>query len=209
MEKIKKLLLENKAWAKNKVEMDPEFFSKMAKEQHPDYLFIGCVDSRVHPAEMTNIAPGQMLVHRNIANLVVHTDTNLMSVLHFAVEILKVSHIMVCGHYNCGGVKAAVSNQSLGMIDDWVRNIKDVYFQYKEDMDSIADKEDRLNRLVELSVQKQVLNIAHTAVIQKSWKERKYPHIHGWVYDINVGILEEIATVGPDTDISDVYKYTI
>jgi carbonic anhydrase len=209
MDKIKKLLLENKAWAQSKKDQDNEYFTKMAKDQSPTYLWIGCADSRVPPSEITNSDPGEMFVHRNIANLVIHTDSNLMSVLQYAVEALKVPHIIVCGHYNCGGVKAALSHQSLGLIDNWVRNIKDVLFTHKVEIDGIQSEADKVNRLVELSVQRQIRNVAHTAVVQKAWKEGQYPIIHGWVYDLNSGELKMIETINPNVEIDSVYKYDL
>jgi carbonic anhydrase len=207
MQAIKQLLLENKAWARGKLDNDPEFFKKGAKEQKPDYLWIGCSDSRVHPSELTNTDPGQIFVHRNIANLVVHTDLNLQSVLSFAVHNLKVNHIIVCGHYNCGGVKAALSNQSLGLIDHWVRNIKEVYFTNKLVIDSVKDATDRVNKLVELSVIKQVEHLAHSSIVQAEWKNRPYPYIHGWIYDLNTGLLKELVTISPDSQLDSAFSY--
>ena len=148
-----------------------------------------------------------MFVHRNIANLVIHTDMNFLSVLQFAVENLKVPHIVICGHYNCGGVKAALSTQNLGIIDNWVRNIKDTHFTHKVEVDSIREEGSRVNRLVELNVIEQVKNLAHTSIIQKSWKGRKYPYIHGWVYDINTGLLKQLLTLDPDTNVDSAYRY--
>lgn len=207
MDKIKKLLLENKAWAQSKVEVDKEYFSKMAVDQKPEYLWIGCSDSRVPPSEITNTDPGEMFVHRNIANLVVHTDMNFLSVLQFAVESLKVRHIIVCGHYNCGGVKAALLQKSIGLIDNWVRNIKDTYFYHKVEIDAVKDEMGKVNRLVELSVISQVRNLAHTSIIQGAWKNFHQPYIHGWVYDINTGLLKQLITLEPDTHIDSVYRY--
>jgi carbonic anhydrase len=207
MDKIKKILLENKAWAQSRIENNPDYFKNMAQDQNPTYLWIGCADSRVPPSEITNTDPGEMFVHRNIANLVIHTDSNLMSVIQYAVEALKVPHIIVCGHYNCGGVKAALSQQSLGMIDNWVRNIKDVLFTNKVEINGLATEAEKVNRLVELSVQKQIRNVAHTAIVQKAWKERQYPIIHGWVYDLSSGQLKIIETITPDTVLDDSYRY--
>jgi carbonic anhydrase len=207
MDSIRKLLLENKAWAQSKLDADQEYFSKMAKDQKPDYLWIGCSDSRVPPSEITNTDPGEMFVHRNIANLVVHTDMNFLSVLQYAVENLEVKHVIVCGHYNCGGVRAALSHQSLGLINNWVRNIKDTYFSHKVEVDSIRDSNLQVNRLVELSVVEQVKNLAHTSIIQRAWHERKFPAIHGWVYDINTGLLKQLISVDPDTVIDSAYRY--
>lgn len=207
MDKIKRILLENKAWAQSRIENNPDYFKNMAQDQNPTYLWIGCADSRVPPSEITNTDPGEMFVHRNIANLVIHTDSNLMSVIQYAVEALKVPHIIVCGHYGCGGVKAALSQQSLGMIDNWVRNIKDVLFTNKVEINSLASETERVNRLVELSVQTQIRNVAHTAIVQKAWKDRQYPIIHGWVYDLATGQLKTIETITPDTKLEDSYRY--
>lgn len=207
METIKKLLLENKAWAQSKRDADQDYFTKMAKDQNPEYLWIGCSDSRVPPSEITNTDPGEMFVHRNIANLVVHTDMNFLSVLQYAVENLKVRHVIVCGHYNCGGVKAALSNQSLGLINNWVRNIKDTYFTHKVEVDGVRDATDRVNRLVELNVIEQAKNLLHTSIIQRAWHERQYPIIHGWVYDLNSGLLKQLITLDSNTSIDSAYRF--
>jgi len=207
MERIKSLLLENKAWAQSKIDINPDYFKDMAKDQNPEYLWIGCSDSRVPESEITNSRPGQIFVHRNIANLVIHTDTNFLSVLSYAVNNLKVPHIIVCGHYNCGGVRAALMNSSFGLIDNWVRNIKDTYFNYKLEIDSIKSEMDRVNKLVEFNVIEQVRNLSHTSIIQEAWHKRNFPHIHGWVYDLNQGRLKELITLGPDAVIDPVYKY--
>ncbi len=207
MDTIKKLLLENKAWAQSKTDLDPDYFTKMAKDQSPTYLWIGCSDSRVPPSEITNTDPGDMFVHRNIANLVVHTDINFLSVLQYAVETLKVKHVIVCGHYNCGGVRAALSHQSLGLINNWVRNIKDVYFTHKAKIEVESNDADKLNRLVELNVREQVYNLLHTSIIQGAWHKFQMPHIHGWVYDINTGHIKEILTVKPGDTVDSAYRY--
>lgn len=207
MDKIKRLMLENKAWAQSKIDIDQDYFSKMAKDQKPEYLWIGCSDSRVPPSEITNTDPGEMFVHRNIANLVIHTDMNFLSVLQYAVEALKVRHVIVCGHYNCGGVKAAISHQSLGLIDNWIRNIEDTYFSHKVEVDSIKDEMSKVNKLVELNVIEQVRNLAHTSIIQKAWKNLQQPFVHGWVYDINTGLLKQLITLEPDTHIDSAYRY--
>ncbi|HXH73833.1 MAG TPA: carbonate dehydratase [Bacteriovoracaceae bacterium] len=208
MDKIKILLLENKAWAQSRKDIDPDYYSKMAIDQKPKYLWIGCADSRVPPSEITNTDPGEMFVHRNIANLVVHTDTNLLSVLQYAVEVLKIPHIIVCGHYNCGGVRAALMNQSYGLIDNWVRNIKDTLFHHKDEIEKIDGEWNKVNKLVEINVVEQVKNVAHTAIVQKAWKEGQYPMIHGWVYDLNTGLLKQVTTITPESDMDKIYKYT-
>ncbi len=209
MNKINRLLLENQAWAQGKLQLDPDFFTNMAKDQKPDYLWIGCSDSRVDPNELTNTAPGEMFVHRNVANLVVHTDLNLLSVLQYAVEALGVEHVIVCGHYNCGGVRAALSPQSLGVIDHWIKNIKDTYATHKVEIDQIEKESDRVNKLVELNVIQQVKNIAHTSIIQHAWKKRQgYPILHGWVYDLAGGRLKPISTVNSADGIDHAHKYS-
>lgn len=208
MEIIKKILLENKAWAKSKKDIDPNYFQNMSKDQKPTFLWIGCADSRVPPSEITNTNPGDMFVHRNIANLVVHTDSNLLSVMQYAVEALKVPHIIVCGHYNCGGVKAALSQQSLGLIDHWIRNIKDVAHLNSAELKKIDNETERVNRLVELNVLQQVKNISHSSIIQKAWKERgEYPIIHGWVYDLCSGQLKILNTVTPTDELAREFFY--
>lgn len=207
MEKIKHLLLENKAWASSKVDVNKNYFVDMAKDQSPEFLWIGCSDSRVPESEITNSTPGEIFVHRNIANLVVHTDTNFLSVLSYAVENLKVPHVIVCGHYNCGGVRAALSHGHLGLIDNWVRNIKDTYFTHKREIDLVKGETDKVNRLVELSVLEQVKNLSHTSIIQKAWHTRQAPHIHGWVYDLSTGMLKELVHLEPGSPIDPAYRY--
>jgi carbonic anhydrase len=207
MEKIRKLLLENKAWAQSKVDIDEKYFSNMAMDQSPEYLWIGCSDSRVPESEITNSTPGDIFVHRNIANLVIHTDINFLSVLNYAVNYLKVPHIIVCGHYNCGGVKAALSQSNFGLINNWVRNIKDTYFSNKVEIEKIPDEKGRVNKLVELNVVAQVQNLSRTSIIQEAWHNNQPLHIHGWVYDLNTGKLNELISLHPDTEIDSAYKY--
>lgn len=209
MENIKKLLLENSAWAKSKTILDQDYFKNMAKDQKPEYLWIGCSDSRVPESEITNSDPGQMFVHRNIANLVVHTDINLLSVLQYAVEALKVKHVIVCGHYNCGGVKAAMSQMNLGLLNNWIRNIKDVYSTNLETFKQIPDETERVNKLVELNVAEQVRNLLHTSIIQNAWKDHDGPILHGWVYDLKTGLLKDLIKIAPGHQIDEVYKYEL
>lgn len=207
MEAYKKLLLENKAWAKEKVEYDPEFFSRLSNIQTPEFLWIGCSDSRVPANEITGTHPGEIFVHRNIANMVVHTDLNLLSVLQYAVEVLKVKHIIVCGHYGCGGVKAAIGNKSIGIINKWLRNIKDVYRIHEDELKAIDNENSRVNRLVELNVEEQVMNLAKTSIVQKAWKENGYPHLHGWVYDLNDGIIKPVCEMESGSRLDHIYEY--
>jgi carbonic anhydrase len=208
MKPYEKLLLENKAWAAEKVEDDPEFFKRLEHIQSPEYLWIGCSDSRVPANEITGTQPGEIFVHRNIANMVVHTDLNLLSVLQYAVEVLKVKHIIVCGHYGCGGVKAAMTNHSFGIINKWLRNIKDVYRFHRETLDLLSyENGDRLNKLIELNVQEQVINLAKTSIVQKAWKDNHYPHLHGWVYGLNNGLIKPIFEMEAGTHIDPLYEF--
>lgn len=208
MQNYEKLLLENKAWAREKIQEDPTFFKSLAKLQTPEFLWIGCSDSRVPANEITGTNPGEIFVHRNIANMVVHTDMNLLSVLEYAVNHLKVKHIIVCGHYGCGGVIASMNNHSYGLLNKWLRNIKDVYRMHRKEIDAISNEEGRTNKLVELNVAEQVLNLAKTSIVQKAWKERNYPHIHGWVYGLANGIIKAICDIPPHTHLDPLYEFT-
>ncbi len=207
MKSYEKLLLENKAWASEKVTEDPDYFNRLVELQTPEFLWIGCSDSRVPANEITGTQPGEIFVHRNIANMVIHTDLNLLSVLEYAVNVLKVRHIIVCGHYGCGGVKTAMTRHSVGLINKWLRNIKDVYRFHREEIDGIKDENLRVNRLVELNVQEQVMNLAKTSLIQRTWKERQAPHLHGWVYDLKDGIIKPVMEMAPGHKIDDLYEY--
>jgi carbonic anhydrase len=207
MKSYEKLLLENKAWARERIQADPHFFEKLQHIQTPEFLWIGCSDSRVPANEITGTQPGEIFVQRNIANMVVHTDLNLLSVLDYAVTHLKVKHIIVCGHYGCGGVKAAMSHHNMGIINKWLRNIKDVYRIHEEELIAIKDEEERVNRLVELNVQEQVLNLAKTSIVQKAWKYEGRPHLHGWVYSLANGILKPIYDMPPGTRLAHIYEY--
>src|SRR3954447_9866519 len=208
MTSYQKLLLENKAWAKEKVEDDPEFFSRLAHIQTPEFLWIGCSDSRVPANEITGTQPGEIFVHRNIANLVINTDVNMLSVLEYAVEVLKVKHVIVCGHYGCGGVKAALTNHDYKQVlNMWLRNIKDIYRLHRQEMESLPEGEERVNRLIELTVKEQVMNLAKTSIIQKAWKEENRPHLHGWVYSLKNGIINPIFEMEAGTHIDPVYEY--
>ena len=189
MEIISKIFLENKAWAADKIHMDRDYFNKLALIQEPDFLWIGCSDSRVPANEITNTEPGEMFVHRNIANVVDLHDINLMSVMQYAVEYLKIKHIIVCGHYGCGGIKAAMTNDSFGNMDVWLKKIKDVHTTYASEVDSIINEEDRLKKMVELNVQAGVLKIQSSELI----KANPSIIVHGWVYDLHDGILHRIA----------------
>lgn len=207
MNSFEKLLLENKAWAREKIQADPDYFKRLANIQKPEFLWIGCSDSRVPANEITGTEPGEIFVHRNIANMVVHTDLNLLSVLDYAVEVLHVKHIIVCGHYGCGGVKAALSHHNMGIINKWLRNIKDVYRYHDEEIDNIKDEEQKVNRLVELNVQEQVMNLAKTSIVQKAWKYEQRPHLHGWVYGLANGLLKPVFDMPPGTGMEHIYVY--
>lgn len=194
MKIYEKLLLENKAWASEKVQDDPEYFSRLADIQKPDFLWIGCSDSRVPANEITNTQPGEIFVHRNIANVVVHTDLNCLSVIQFAVEVLKIKHIIVCGHYGCGGIKAAMGNQEHGLIDNWLRHIKDVYHNHRTRIESYDSDVSKFNLLCELNVVEQVSNVCHTTIVQNAWKSGQELAVHGWIYAIETGLLKDLDT---------------
>lgn len=197
MHSFEKLLLENKAWAAEMVQDDPTFFKRLENIQKPEFLWIGCSDSRVPANEITNTLPGEIFVHRNIANLVVEDDVNCLSVLEYAVVHLKVKHVIVCGHYNCGGVKAAMMDQSFGIIDKWIIGIKELYNENREEIDALENETDRVNLLVEHNVRKQALNLAKTLTIQKTWAREERPTIHGWVYGLKDGLIKQVLTLAP------------
>lgn len=193
MEKSYKRLLENnKAWSKIQKTNDAEYFNELSKGQSPEYLWIGCSDSRVPAEQITGTSPGELFVHRNIANMVVHTDMNLLSVLSYAVEVLKVKHIIVCGHYGCGGVKAAMGNKQFGLIDNWLRHIKDAYRMHYPELDSIKDEDERWRRFVEVNVEEQVNALGKTTIVQNAWSNNQPLHIHGWVFDLNSGLINDL-----------------
>jgi carbonic anhydrase len=200
MKTVKNLLENNKEWAKKIKESDPEFFSKLSLQQYPEYLWIGCSDSRVPATEIVDLLPGEIFVHRNIANLVVHTDLNCLSVIQFAVEVLKVKHIIVCGHYGCGGVKAALSNNEFGLIDNWLRNIKDLYRLHKDKLDAIEDCDKKTDLMCELNVIEQVANVCHTTIVQNAWKSGQDLSVHGLIYGINDGILKDLGVCVTDAN---------
>ena len=206
MRNYDRLLLENKAWAAEKLQDNPEYFSRLAHLQTPEFLWIGCSDSRVPANEITGTHPGEIFVHRNIANMVVHTDLNMLSVLQYAVEVLKVKHVIVCGHYGCGGVKAAMGSHSYGIINKWLRNIKDVYRFHRAEIEGL-DEDAKVDKLIELNVKEQVLNLAKTSIIQHSWKENKYPHLHGWVYGLDNGLIKSILEMPAGTHIDPLYEF--
>lgn len=208
MKTYEKLLLENKAWAKEKVEEDPAYFDRLSQLQTPEFFWIGCSDSRVPANQITNTQPGEIFVHRNVANMVVHTDVNLLSALDYAVSYLKVKHVIVCGHYGCGGIKAAMTNQDYKQVlNMWLRNIKDVYRMHRDELDGFTNEENKFDRLVELNVQEQVMHLAKTSIIQRAWKNEQRPDLHGWVYGLKDGIINSVFEMKAGTHIDPLYEY--
>jgi carbonic anhydrase len=208
MDPIDKLLLANKAWAAEKKADDPEYFKELALIQKPEFLWIGCSDSRVPANEITGTQPGEIFVHRNIANMVVHTDVNLLSVLEFAVAHIKVKQVIVCGHYGCGGIKAAMTNHDFKQVlNMWLRNIKDVYRLHRDELEAISDAEKREDRLTELNVQEQVLHLAKTSIIQRAWQHHQAPDLHGLVYGLKDGLLKTVFTMTANSPVDPLYSY--
>jgi carbonic anhydrase len=207
MKEYKKLLLSNKAWASERLAVDENYFENLSQDQNPLFLWIGCADSRVPAEEITHADPGEIFVHRNVANMVVHTDINLLSVLQYAVEVLEVKHIIVCGHYNCGGVRAAMTNTDYGLINKWLRNIKEVYEKHFDQLTNIENEQERFNALVELNVAEQIKNLAKTTIVQKAWANRSFPHLHGWVFDIQHGEIKEVLNINAGEWQSPVFTY--
>jgi carbonic anhydrase len=208
MRPYESLLSENKAWAAEMQKTNPDFFKKLSELQTPDYLWIGCSDSRVPANQITGTLPGEIFVHRNVANLVVNTDVNVLSVLDYAVNHLKVKHVIVCGHYGCGGIKAAITRQDFKpVLNMWLRNIKDVYRIHRSQLDLIFDPEEKANRMVELNVMEQVFNLAKTSIIQRAWKNEQRPDLHGWVYGLKDGLIKPVYEMNAGTDLDDLYEY--
>ena len=201
------LLEGNKHWVEKRLQQDPLYFEKLSQGQSPQFLWIGCSDSRVPANEITDTRPGDIFVHRNIANMVVHSDMNLLSVLDYAVNILHVKHVIVCGHYGCGGVKAAMENEQFGLVDNWLRFIKDVYRTHSTELDGIADREERFDRFVELNVIEQVLDLSKTTIIQNAWNKRNSPKIHGWVYSLKSGLIKDLeVSLDSELQIPHIYR---
>jgi len=198
--KLKTLFKQNEAWANRMLESDPNFFSDLSKQQTPDYLWIGCSDSRVSANQVVDLKPGEVFVHRNIANLVVHTDLNCLSVIQFAVNVLNVKHIIVCGHYGCGGIKAAFEGNEHGLIDNWLRHIKDVYRWHKKEIDAQPTEKAKLDLLCEKNIIEQVANVCHSTIVQHAWKDNKNLTVHGWIYSIENGLLKALDCEVSDTD---------
>lgn len=192
MSDLRHLLQNNKVWAERLKTHDPEFFQNLARQQSPAYLWIGCSDSRMPATQLVGLQPGDLFVHRNVANVVVHTDFNCLSVMQFAVDVLKISHIIVCGHYGCGGVQAAMQNLKLGLIDNWLRHVQDVMHSYETILSRIEDEDKRLSRLCELNVIEQVLNVGRTTIVQNAWEGGRDLTVHGWVYGLEDGLLRDL-----------------
>lgn len=203
----KKILDNNKTWVESQLALDSEYFKDLAKGQSPHLLWIGCSDSRVPANEIIGAKPGEVFVHRNIANMVVHSDMNMLSVLDYAVNVLKVKHVLVCGHYGCGGVKAAMGNDSIGIIDNWIRHIKDVYRLHNEYLDSIENEEDRFNTFVEINVKEQVYDLAKTSIVQAAWRSGQELTLHGWAYGLNSGYVTDLdVNISSNQDLDEVYR---
>ena len=203
----KKILDNNKRWVEESLELDPNYFEDLAKGQTPPLLWIGCSDSRVPANEIIGAKPGEVFVHRNIANMVIHSDMNMLSVLDYAVNVLKVKHIIVCGHYGCGGVQAAMNNQSIGIIDNWIRHIKDIYRLHKTYLDGIEDETERFNAFVEVNVKEQVFDLAKTSIVQSAWNSGQELTLHGWAYGLNSGFVTDLdVNFSSDVDLDEVYQ---
>ncbi len=207
MKKLKILFQKNQNWAALKTKDDPDYFLRMSKSQDPNYLWIGCSDSRVPANEIVGLEAGELFVHRNVANLVPHTDLNCLSVLEFAVDLVKIQHVIVCGHYGCNGVKAAMEDRQLGLVDNWLRYIRDIYAQFKDELEQIPDQQARFDRLVELNVMQQVLNVCHTTIVQRAWQRGQPLWIHGWVYDIASGNLKDLDfCISSINEVEEIYR---
>lgn len=203
----KKILDNNKKWVEEQLAIDKDFFKDLSKGQNPPLLWIGCSDSRVPANEIIGAKAGEVFVHRNIANMVVHSDMNMLSVLDYAVNVLKVKHVLVCGHYGCGGIKAAMGNDSIGIIDNWIRHIKDVYRHHRKELDSIDNEVERFNRFVEVNVKEQVYDLAKTSIVQSAWKNGQELSLHGWVYGLNSGYVTDLeVNISSNNDLDAVYQ---
>jgi carbonic anhydrase len=206
MRALKQLFDNNRTWAEQMQSRDPDFFTRLSKQQSPQYLWIGCADSRVPANEIVGLLPGELFVHRNVSNVVVHTDLNCLSVIQFAVEVLQVKHIMVVGHYGCGGVRAAMEDSRLGLIDNWLRHIQDVKGKHRELLSGIADEQERLDRLCELNVIEQAVNVCQTTVVQSAWERGQELHVHGWIYSIADGLIRDLSIcIDSQKELADVY----
>jgi carbonic anhydrase len=190
---LKDLFENNRAWATKMTRQDPEFFTRLSNQQAPTYLWVGCADSRVPANEIVGLAPGELFVHRNVANVVVHADLNCLSVLQFAVEVLKIGHIIVCGHYGCGGVRAALRDERLGLVDNWLRHVQDVRWKHQAELDGLPTEQQRHDRLCELNVVEQVVNVSQTTVVRDAWARGQSLDVHGWIYDLHDGLLRDLG----------------
>lgn len=210
MERLENLLENNRKWTQKITQNDPEFFKKLVNQQAPDFLWIGCADSRVPANEIVGLLPGELFVHRNVANAVIHTDLNCLSVLQYAVDVLKVEHVIVCGHYGCGGVKAAMDNKPLGLIDNWLRHLRDVYQKHEHALNAIQDENKRWDKFCELNVIEQVHNVSHSTIVQAAWDRGQSLSIHGWIYSIKDGLLRDLnLCVSKQDEISELYRIAI
>jgi carbonic anhydrase len=207
MKPFEKILQDNKDWAAQMLTEDPDYFKRLVAIQNPEVLWIGCSDSRVPADKITGTQPGEIFVHRNVANLVVHADLNLLSVLQYAVEVIGVKHVIVCGHHNCGGIRAALQNQSLGLIDKWLSNIKTVYHKNKDAINALPNEDAQVDLLTELNVKEQVCNLAKTSIIQKAWKNNNAPDLHGWVYDLRDGIINPVFEMPAGSKAEGIFEY--
>lgn len=207
MAELTRLFANNRRWAADMRLADPQYFDRLSEQQAPKYLWIGCSDSRVPANQILGLQPGEIFVHRNVANLVVHTDMSCLSVMQFAVEVLKIEHIIVCGHYGCGGVHAACGSKQYGLIDNWLRNIKDVYGRYRTELDAIADDKERGDRLCELNVLEQVKNVCHTTIVQNAWANGRPLAVHGLIYSLRDGLLRDLAVrIGSGEELEAIYR---
>lgn len=203
----KKILENNKKWVEDQLKVDIDYFKDLSKGQQPPLLWIGCSDSRVPANEIIGAKPGEVFVHRNIANMVIHSDMNMLSVLDYAVNVLKVKHIIVCGHYGCGGVKAAMGNQSIGLIDNWIRHIKDIYRLHEDYLNSFTDEEERFNKFVEINAQEQVFDLAKTSIVQNAWRNGQDLTLHGWTYGLNSGYVTDLeVNMSSNEELDEVYQ---
>jgi len=203
----KKILDNNKKWVEQQLALDPNYFKDLSKSQNPPLLWIGCSDSRVPANEIIGAKPGEVFVHRNIANMIVHSDMNMLSVLDYAVNALKIKHVIVCGHYGCGGIKAAMNNTSIGIIDNWIRHIKDIYRLHQQELNLIKDETERFNRFVEVNVIEQVYDLAKTSIVQSAWKQGQELTLHGWVYGLNSGFVTDLdVNISSNSELDDVYQ---
>lgn len=207
MHKLQNLFDNNRRWAEKMKSIDPDFFDKLAHQQKPEYLWIGCSDSRVPANEIVGLRPGELFVHRNVGNVVEHSDMNCLSVLQYAVDVLKVKHVIVCGHYGCGGVQAALQTRELGLIDNWIRRIKDIAQMNQTELRALAGQTERVDRLCELNVIAQVANISHTTIVQRAWSQGRDLMVHGWIYSVANGILKDLRiAVKGQTQIPEIFR---